>query len=227
MEKIEIFVESGKKRTFAGAIDWPGWCRSGPDEAGALAGLLAAAPRYAAALAPSGLDFPLPTDLAAFHVVERLPGDANTDFGVAAKVLSSDARPLDEAELARYQAMLKAFWQAFDAAAAAALGKTLRTGPRGGGRDLEKIIRHVNEADLAYLAPLGCKYRPPEAASPAEQVAQLRAQALSALAASARGEYPAFGPRGGARWTARYYVRRVAWHLLDHAWEIEDRSLAF
>ncbi len=224
MDKIELFVETGHKRTFAGAIDWPGWCRSGADEAGALAALQAFAPRYAAALSPTGLDFPLPTGLADFQVVERLPGDANTDFGVAAKVLRGDARPVGEAELARYQAMLRAFWQTFDAAAAEAVGKTLRTGPRGGGRDLVKMIRHVNEADLAYLAPLGCKFRPPEAASPAEQAAEVRAQALRALAASAHGEYPAFGPRGGARWTARYYVRRVAWHLLDHAWEIEERT---
>jgi len=25
-------------------------------------------------------------------------------------------------------------------------------------------------------------------------------------------------------WPARYAVRRLAWHVMDHAWEIEDRS---
>ena len=25
-------------------------------------------------------------------------------------------------------------------------------------------------------------------------------------------------------WTARYAVRRMAWHVLDHVWEIEDKS---
>jgi hypothetical protein len=25
-------------------------------------------------------------------------------------------------------------------------------------------------------------------------------------------------------WSPRYFVRRSAWHALDHAWEIEDRS---
>jgi hypothetical protein len=45
----------------------------------------------------------------------------------------------------------------------------------------------------------------------------------AALAAGARGELPERGPRGGARWTPRSFVRRVAWHVLDHAWEIEDR----
>ena len=47
---------------------------------------------------------------------------------------------------------------------------------------------------------------------------------LEALAASVRGEVPETGPRGGKRWSARYFVRREAWHVLDHAWEIEDRS---
>jgi hypothetical protein len=44
--------------------------------------------------------------------------------------------------------------------------------------------------------------------------------------ASARGEIPAKGPRGGLRWTARYFVRRLSWHILDHAWEIEDRMVS-
>ncbi|MGI8847592.1 MAG: hypothetical protein ACR2GX_04910 [Candidatus Dormibacteria bacterium] len=25
-------------------------------------------------------------------------------------------------------------------------------------------------------------------------------------------------------WPARYAARRIAWHALDHAWEIEDRT---
>ena len=26
------------------------------------------------------------------------------------------------------------------------------------------------------------------------------------------------------KWPPRYAARRIAWHALDHAWEIEDRS---
>jgi len=47
---------------------------------------------------------------------------------------------------------------------------------------------------------------------------------IEALHAKVRGELPAKGPRGGDRWPARYAIRRSAWHALDHAWEIEDRS---
>ena len=36
---------------------------------------------------------------------------------------------------------------------------------------------------------------------------------------------PEKGPRGGAIWKPRYFVRRVVWHILDHTWEIEDRIL--
>jgi hypothetical protein len=50
-----------------------------------------------------------------------------------------------------------------------------------------------------------------------------RQAVLGALRAAARGEFPLLGPRGGRRWTPRYFVRRDAWHVLDHVWEIEDR----
>ena len=48
---IEVYIEAGSKRVFAGALDWPGWCRSAKDEDGALAALVAYGPRYAAVLA--------------------------------------------------------------------------------------------------------------------------------------------------------------------------------
>jgi hypothetical protein len=31
-------------------------------------------------------------------------------------------------------------------------------------------------------------------------------------------------PVNGRKWTPRYAARRIAWHALDHAWEIEDRT---
>ena len=32
------------------------------------------------------------------------------------------------------------------------------------------------------------------------------------------------GPLAERKWTQRYAARRIAWHALDHAWEMEDRS---
>ena len=95
--------------------------------------------------------------LSDLRVVERLEGNATTDFGAPDAVPSSDLRPVDESQLKRWQAILTACWAAFDAAALAAAGKELRKGPRGGGRELEGIVRHVQGAGEAYLGKLGWK----------------------------------------------------------------------
>ena len=220
---IDVYLELGTKRTFAGAIDWPGWCRSGRDEEAALHALVAAGPRYARVLDTTPLAFHAPTDAAAFAVVERLTGTATTDFGAPDIAPSSDRRPVDAADLRRFETLLQACWQAFDGAVSVAAGKELRKGPRGGGRDADGIIRHVIGADQGYLARLAWKARQDEAADLSEELVRTRQAVVSALAAAAQGAVPPRGPRGGVRWPARYFVRRVAWHVLDHAWEIEDR----
>ncbi len=220
---IPVYLEIGQKRMFAGALDWPGWCRSGRNEAAALDALLAAAPRYARALASAGLDFHPPTAASALAVVERLAGNATTDFGAPGLAPAADAAPIDAAELERLQAILVACWQAFDAAAAAAAGRELRRGPRGGGRDVDAIVQHVLAAEAGYLRRLAWQAARPGEGDPTAERDAIRQAVLAALAAAARGEVPERGPRGGRLWPARYFVRRVAWHVLDHAWEIEDR----
>jgi hypothetical protein len=223
--QFAVYVESGKKRTFAGAIDWPGWCRSGRDESSALQALLDYGPRYAGALDTARLVFHAPGDLSALSVVERLVGNATTDFGAPAVPPASDERPLDRVELGRTQALLEACWRAFDAAGQAASGKELRRGPRGGGRQLAAIVEHVLEADIAYLARLGWKIEPGTGGrDPEAEWRRVHQAVAQALAQAVDAEPPARGPRGGARWTARYFVRRHCWHVLDHAWEIEDRT---
>ncbi len=221
---IDVYLETGAKRTFAGALDWPGWSRSGRDEASALEALAAYAPRYARALRGTRLGFRAPADARAFVVAERLPGDTNTDFGVPGRAPAADALPVDAAELRRLQTLLRAAWRALDASAEAAVGAALRKGPRGGGRDLDEIVRHVLDAEIAYLGRLGAPLKRDEAEPLGAAARREREMALETLAAAARGELPAQGPRGGAHWSPRYFVRRAAWHVLDHAWEIEDRA---
>lgn len=226
--EVNVYLIVGKKRTYAGALDWPGWCRSGYKRDGgeeyALQVLLDYGPRYAQALHGSRLGFKAPTDVSTFKVVERLEGTTSTDFGVPDVAPSDDTNPVDEAELKRFQALLKACWRTFDEVVAAAEGKELRKGPRGGGRDVDDIVQHVPEADKAYLSQVGWKAEPTEGAGPSEELDRTRQAILSGLAASAQGEIAPRGPRGGVRWSPRYFVRRVAWHVLDHAWEIEDRT---
>lgn len=221
--KIDVYLEIGQKRTFAGAIEWPGWCRAGRDEAAALQGLLAYGPRYGSILDAAQIKFQAPTDAAGFAVVERLEGTFTTDYGAPDVAPSSDTRPVDEAGLQRFQMLLEACWQAFDRAVEAASGKELRKGPRGGGRELEGITRHVLGADAGYLSALGWKVKKNKAEGLSQELARTRQAMLEGLAAAVRGEIPERGPRGGARWSPRYFVRRAAWHVLDHVWEIEDR----
>ncbi|WP_374686594.1 hypothetical protein [Promineifilum sp.] len=223
VNEIPVYLEVGQKRAFAGALDWPGWCRAGRDEDAALAALFDYGPRYARAVTSSGLGFVAPAALAALVVVERLPGSSGTDFGAPGAQPEADRLPFGKEELARSEAILTAIWQTFDETAGAAVGRELRKGPRGGGRELDKIVEHVRGADEAYLARLAWKR--PQADDPAEAHALVRRAMFDALAAAVRGELPERGPRGGRIWPPRFFVRYVAWHTLDHVWEIEDRAI--
>jgi hypothetical protein len=217
-----IYLEVGDKRVFAGAIDWPAWARSGRDEDAALEALLAYAPRYGRTLKGTRLGFEVPEDPSALRVVERLSGTATTDFGAPDVPPSADAEPLSDADLRRFATLFRACWRAFDRAAEAAARVELTKGPRGGGRDLQKIVDHVLGSDESYLSMIGAKA---PRGGPDGRADRVRRAVLGALEVAVReGVRP--GPRGGKRWTPRYFVRRSAWHALDHAWEIEDRTPA-
>ena len=220
---MDVYLEVGSKKTFAGAVEWAGWCRSGRDAAAALQALLLYAGRYQGVLQGTGLVIAAPADVESLTVVQRLAGNSTTDFGAPAVALPGDAEPMDEAELKRALAILEACWRALDSAADLARGRELRKGPRGGGRELDGILRHVLGGDAGYLASLGWKFKEATGEDLERELQRTRQAIRQGLAAAVRGELAERGPRGGIRWPARYYVRRAAWHVLDHAWEIEDR----
>ncbi len=154
--------------------------------------------------------------------MERLDGGSGTDFGVAGMSPSADQAGLEDGELERQLRILDACWALFDATADAARGRELRKGPRGGGRDLVKIALHVADAEDAYLNQLGA--RPPKRTGDlAADSEARRSLARDALRARARGDDPANPSGTRKRWSPRRFVRRDCWHVLDHAWEIEDR----
>src|SRR6266542_4855375 len=221
--KIAVYLEIGKQRTFAGAIDWPGWCRRAKGEEDALQALVAYAPRYARALERSGVTAPPPPKRATLNVVERLEGNAGTDFGAPSISPSGDQEAFERDTAVRLRPILEASWDAFDQAVDAPGVATLRTGPRGGGRQVDAMVEHVLGAEQAYLSKLGGGYPKRNEADIWDAMRGTRHVLLDTLALLARGEPAPRTPRSGRLWTPRYAVRRSAWHALDHAWEIEDR----
>ena len=205
---IPAYLEVGTKRVFASAIDWPGWTRAGKTEADALAALEAYAPRYAPVARLAGLSLPPP----AFKVVERVKGNATTEFGAPAIPTKADSEPMTKAQADRLCGLLEASWKTFDAVAARSPA-SLRKGPRGGGRDRDKMVDHVLGAEAGYQRYLGLRTPQPKLGD-TKAITSFRAAILDAVR----------GPSAGMRWPPPYMIRRIAWHALDHAWEIEDRS---
>jgi len=211
-----VYLEIGTKRVFASALNWPGWTRAAKTEEDALESLFEYGPRYAKVV--TRLAYVPPKSDGAFTIEERVKGDPTTDFGAPGIPASKDARPIKTDELTRLVAILERCWTAFDETAASNARKKLQTGPRGGGRQVSQMVDHVHEADRAYVARLGVS-------SKARDRDELRVTFVETLKSRARGEEPPPNPRRKAPlWVPRYAIRRSAWHALDHAWEIEDRS---
>jgi hypothetical protein len=211
-----VYVETGRTRTFACACDWPGWCRAAKDEPSALEALAAYAPRYAPVAKKARIAFD-PKSAAAFRVVEHLAGTATTDFGAPDAVAKRDTTPLAAPEGKQIAALVNAAWVIFDDVIAGAPSE-LRKGPRGGGRDRDQIADHVLGAEGAYLRKLGLRLTPPTR-DDRRGIAEFRAAIANVLGKPSNGK--ALVERG---WPQRYAARRIAWHALDHAWEIQDRS---
>jgi hypothetical protein len=207
---IHVLVETTPKKAFASALEWPGLSRAGKDEPAAIEALLAAAPRYAEVARAAGEAFPQRGLVV--EVVERRDGDATTAFGAPSIVAEADRRTTDARDAARLAALVEASWDAFDRIAAAA-PESLRKGPRGGGRDRSKVVEHVQAAHGGYAGVMGIR------AADRRTEAELRAGVLAII-----GEPSDGSPVAGKRWPRRYAARRFAWHALDHAWEIEDRT---
>ena len=217
-DPIDVTVEAAPRKTFATAVDWPGWSRSGKTEELALDALAAAAPRYESVARQAGQRFPAyGVEPGAFDVVERTGGGSGTEFGVPSAITDLDRRPVSKAEAARLARLVEAAWTIFDRVAATAPAE-LRKGPRGGGRDRDKMIGHVVEADWYYAREIGIRERQP-AATDRAAIEALRIAVLDALRQPSDGS-----PLAGRKWTTCYAARRIAWHALDHAWEMEDRT---
>jgi len=212
-------VEQGKKKAMASAFDWPGWERSARSEDDALAVLATYRQRYATVAQRAGLadEFGAAGELA---VVERLEGTGMTDFyGVSGRTAGPEYEPMNEAECERKVALLRACWAYFDDVASR-VSPELRKGPRGGGRDRDRIVRHANGAEIDEFAKKVGVITPLDAR---EDPVALRAH-RDAFCEAIR-EHNARGASARS-WTVQFLIRRCAYHMLDHAWEMEDKDLS-
>jgi hypothetical protein len=199
-------------------MDWPGLDRWGNSEDDALAKLSSYLPRYAGVAERAGIasQFERAREV---EVVERVPGSSSTDFWGIAHVPSQIEREvLSATDLRRRLKVLRACWANFDDVAAR-VSAELRPQPRGGGRSPGQIIRHTyaNEPEqfsrkVEVRTPLDVVLTP-------TGLATHRQQYLDAIRA-----YNAEG-RSARTWPIQFLVRRTAHHVMDHAWEMEDRDL--
>jgi len=215
---IPVYVEAGDKKVFACSIDFPGWCRSAKTEELALEALAAYAPRYAEVAERAKAAFPAPAKAGErFEVVERIKGKGATDFGIPHEVTRADSEPLTARQAARQVELMRAAWAVLDRVAKASPAE-LRKGPRGGGRDRDKMLDHVLGAEAAYARKLGIKHPQPELGD-TRGIKALRDELAETLRGASDGS-----PLVAKGWPPRYAMRRIAWHVLDHAWEMQDRA---
>ncbi len=183
------------------------------DEEAALAALAEHARRYAVVAAEAGLPF-APGE---YLVVERCAGTPTMDFGVPDRAAAAESDGLSAAAARRQTALMDAAWTVFDRVVSAAPG-SLRKGPRGGGRDRDAIVDHVLGAEQMYARKIGLRVPVPQRDDSAA-IHAMREVILATLGTARGGE-----PLAERGWSPRYAARRIAWHVLDHAWEIENRS---
>ena len=217
-DTLRVILEMGKKRRIvAGAMDWPGLDRWGTSEDNAREKLLSYVSRYADVPERAGLAkaFSRARDI---EVVERVPGSSSTDFwGIAHVPSQIEGDVLPAADLERRLNLLQACWAYFDDLAARA-SPELRPGSRSGGRSRDQIIRHVYGSEPEQLS------RKVEVRTPLADVltpdglATHRQAYLDAIRAYNAESKPA------RTWPIQFLIRRTAHHVMDHAWEIEDRD---
>jgi hypothetical protein len=218
-DKLRVMLEIGlkDKQVVAVAPDWPGLERGAKTGEAAIARLQAYLPRYAPVsnLAGMGAEF---AAIATVDVVERYRGTGSTDFwGISFAFSDIDRQVVSSAELERELTLLQACWTFFDDVRSR-VSAEMQKGPRGGGRDRDRIVRHTLGTEQDWAAKLGL--RTPEDAL-------LTDEGLRAHRDAYRTAIRAFHAQGklARTWPLRYLIRHTAFHTLDHAWEMEDKDL--
>ena len=217
--QIRVMLELGPKgkKVVAVAPDWPGLSRGAKTEEAAIDRLCVYLPRYAPVAKLAELDavFAASSD---FDVVERYPGTGSTDFwGISFAFSSIDRQAMSHDELERELALMRASWAFFDDVRSR-VSAEMRKGPRGGGRDRDRIVRHTLGAELDWAPKLGVRAPLEDLLTDAGLQAHRNDYCAAIRALHAEGKQ-------ARTWPLRYLIRHTAFHTLDHAWEMEDKDL--
>jgi hypothetical protein len=220
---LPVMLETGPKgkRVVAVAADWPGLERGGKTDEAAMETLLSYIPRYlpVAQLAGLGDQFAAFSEQAGGEVVERYEGVGSTDFwGISFGFSSRDTQAISAEELERQLSLMRACWQYFDEVRAR-VSPEMRKGPRGGGRDRDRIALHVLFTEQDWGKKLGLD-QPAQPLTKGEALTAWRDAYCAAIRAFHKEEKTA------RKWPLAYLIRHTAYHAMDHSWEMEDKDLS-
>jgi hypothetical protein len=221
---VRTVIEHGTKdkRSVAFSLDWQGWSRGAKSAEIALETLESYRERYRpiADLAGMTREFDAAGPL---EIVEERVGTGSTDFWGISFSPSSTERddPMGEVELERGITLLRASWAFFDGVAAR-VSPDMRKGPRGGGRDRNRIVRHTIRTESEDFAKQVGLRIPEEGALTPDGLRRHRETYVAAMHAYNAGEVT----RRMRSWTLPFLIRHSAFHTLDHAWEMEDKDLS-
>jgi hypothetical protein len=237
---LRVTLETGPKgkKVVAVAPDWPGLERGAKNGEEAIERLRSYMPRYSkvAKLAGMNAEFDAISNV---DVVEQYPGTGSTDFwGISFAFSSIDQQVMSSDELERELMLMQACWAFFDDVRGR-VSAEMRKGPRGGGRDRDRIVRHTLAAEQDWAKGVGVV--PPDSMVPPDGVVLPDGGVTSDAAlptdaglkayreayCQAIRDYHSQGKWAGnkAKWPLRYLIRHTAFHTMDHAWEMEDKDL--
>lgn len=220
INKLRVTLEIGPKakKVVAVAPDWPGLERGATTGQGATEKLQSYHSRYSKVAKVAGMD----TEFAAstnVEVVEEYPGTGSTDFwGISFAFSSIDRQDMSNEELERELTLMRACWTFFDDVRSH-VSAEMQKGPRGGGRDRDRIVLHVLGTEQEWAQKLGVGTRQGERITDDEGLKDYRERYCSAIRT--------FHSAGkmARTWPLRYLIRHTAYHAMDHAWEMEDKDL--
>jgi hypothetical protein len=217
--ELRVTLEIGPKGKKAAAVapDWPGLERGAKTGEAATENLQAYLPRYAPVAKLAGMEAEFAA-ISTVNVVEQYPGTGSTDFwGISFAFSDIDRQALSREELDRELALMQACWAFFDGVRSR-VSAEMRKGPRGGGRDRDRIVQHTFAAEQDWAAMLDV--RAPEGALLTDEGLRAYRDAYCAAIRAFHAE-----DKPARKWPLHYLIRHTAFHMLDHAWEMEDKDL--